>query len=179
MRAKTITFPARSATERKQRILAVAFATQKVGGWKSTNVTSDVIDYLRKDGYDVGTSRDGDSRLSLVGVVGEAMIWLTESGYAARVVRGKRTIEFVMDPDVNVPVPDYLKGKLFRESKDLGRSVVPPRRVNTETLPPLPSQVGEKFHRQLELNKALQAWAERDLNTLKEYVDAVLLDLGA
>jgi len=167
--AKKITFPPRSATERKQRILAVAHITQEVGGWEGSNVARLIQDRLEEDGYTVTAHTDNST--NVLNRVSDAMVWLTEQGFAARVVKGKRTTEFVMDPEVVVPTPDYVKGKTFRTAKE----EADPGTAKVLAAPPLPG-------RRLDLApliNAVQAWHAKDREAAENWVRRVVLDLEA
>jgi hypothetical protein len=130
---KQIKFKPRMTVEHKQRIMAVAYATQKVGGWQSTNVTPDVIEWLSKDGFNVDIgAQPSTKRLNVINAFSEAMSWLADHGYAARVVKAHRTTEFVMDPEVQVPMPDYVKGKQFKQ----GKMFTPEQALESQRRPP-------------------------------------------
>lgn len=180
---KQIKFKPRMTNEHKQRLTAVAYATQKVGGWQSANVTADLIDWLTEDGFNVEIgAQPGGKRLNITNVFNEAMVWLADNGYAARVVKGKRTTEFIMDPEVNVPVPDYAKGKQFK----LGNTVTatatvsplePAKPAPKPKAPPLPSSL--RGPDTLRLNVMLKQWWQREPEAAQAWIDRVCDDLGA
>lgn len=112
MSRRTITFPPRSQVERKQRIIAVAWLVKEKGGYASPDVANDIQQDLDKAGYS-----------AQLPAISEALRWMAQRRYAARVVHGQRTREFVMDPDVDVPEPEFIAAARLRE---VAASAAPP-----------------------------------------------------
>jgi hypothetical protein len=169
---KQIKFKPRMTVEHKQRIIAVAYITQREGGLQSSNVTGDLIRILGQDGYNVAAGKGSDQRINVTNVMAEAMRWLAGNGYAARVVKGRHTVEFVMDPDVDVPVPDYVKGKQLKQGKSEPVVTAP-----NKPAPPLPSALrGPSLGR---LEAALRKWWLASPDTAQEWIDSVCEDLEA
>lgn len=99
-RPKTIQFPKRSYHSKNQSILAVAYATaQQPGrGWEGNDVSNDIAQWLDEAGCPILLPR-----------ISEAVRWLDQRGYGARVMQGQRIRQFILDPDVVVPEPDFVK----------------------------------------------------------------------
>lgn len=105
---RTIQFVPKMQTQKKEALLAVAWLAQRDGGgYEDQNVTSLIARKLRDEGYKLPQAQ-----------VHSAMVWLADRGYAVRSVLGRRHIMFMMDPDVLVPEPGFVRA---HKARDAGR----------------------------------------------------------
>jgi hypothetical protein len=115
----------------KERHRAIVWATDRVGGWESSNVLAEVVEWLAKDGYELPLEH-----------VAKALHQLDDKGWAIRVVQGKRTVGFVLNPDLVVDTPAYVKARMVRDApapaEPAPRKPRPPKGAGKRRLPPLP-----------------------------------------
>lgn len=175
---RKITFPKKAVHNKSQSILAVAWATQQQPGqcWESTDVSTDIANWLDTAGYPLVLPR-----------ITEATRWLADRNYAARVTYGQRVREFIMDPDVIVPEPDLVKAQRLAAAQ--GNSTAPaavadPPAVNGTTrrprrvAPPLP-QVAQALPPWLaDLDETLTRWWATDPAAADAWATAVITELG-
>lgn len=119
MPSKKLEFPAGSQEKQVHRTIAVAWITQQRSGFQSNNVVATIHKALRSVGYRTEQH-----------LISRSMVWLAKNGYAAREVVGRRCVEFVMDPNVEVPEPQFvLADRLRRRSqpapaRNIGEAVI-------------------------------------------------------
>lgn len=98
-------FPPKTQLQLKERVKAIAWATDKVGGWRGTNVTASIQRYLQEAGYKTNQT-----------LIKRGMEYLVGHDLAIAVVLGRRTTEFIMVPDVELEEPDFVKAQRVRAS---------------------------------------------------------------
>jgi hypothetical protein len=99
----------------KERILAVAWITAQQPGrvYEAPNVTRSMAAALAKAGYRVPISTDqGHPHRPLV----TSMRWLEDHGYGLRSLSGKMHTGFMLDADVQVPTPPFVRVRQAREA---------------------------------------------------------------
>lgn len=100
MSRRPLTMPPRTTRSFREQTLAVAWVAQRDGGYEADNVGPLIRQKLASEGFKVDQQ-----------VIARTMAWLEEKGYAARSVHGRKHRLFVMDPDVDVPEPSFVKAK--------------------------------------------------------------------
>lgn len=186
-------FPNRSERSQKERTKAVAWATHRVGGWRSANVTAQIQRYLADAGYKV------DQHL-----IKRSMEYLVEHDLAIAVTKGKRTVEFIMG-DTHLEEPDFVRAQRVRAAShgpspepepaalpapstnghaviidDHGSRPMPGVEVlpgRGRRMPRLPSSVAQP-RRLDDMLAALKAWHRADPEACDLWVEGVLHDLG-
>lgn len=189
---RQITFHANQQTQFKHRTLLIAWLCRRDGGWKNGNVTDHVHKMLRREGVIVPQSH-----------VKLSFDWLVAEGYAITVVYGRRTREFILDPDVMVPTPPTIAARQARATmpaqppatvhqlpapdaaeiladEATGRQPEAPARKRTA--PPVPKADPRQatFRRQLgEVTVAVMDWWAEDPAAAEQWVAAAAEALDA
>lgn len=196
---KKLTFVPNTHQETKDRVIAVAWATQQVGGFKGRNVVYDIQKWLKARGYAMPIER-----------IADAMVFLDQGDYGIRVVLGRRTREFIIDDELEVPVPAFVRAEAMRQhatAKAVDPVPVPdPEPVIDRTnghattaaavvaadrhpadmvlpgrgrqMPRLPSSTRSDPDRLDDMLAALRTWYRTDPDACELWIDAVLRDLG-
>ncbi len=130
---RAIQFAPKMQAQKKKALLAVAWITQRDGGYEDRNVTALITRKLAAEGYKLPQDR-----------VHDAMIWLDESGYALRSVLGRRHILFMILDDIVVPKPGFVRAHEARQagrasSNGTGRPRRPPAPQRAPRPPWLPA----------------------------------------
>jgi hypothetical protein len=112
-----ITFPAKTQRQFIERTLGVAWVTSRAGGYARPSGVNGLIE---KDLRDVGYRVDRH-------LVRRSMQWLADEGYALMVVNGRRTQEFILAPDVDVPMPQFAQALRARALQAGTRTVSVPQ----------------------------------------------------
>lgn len=185
-------FPPRTQLQLKERVKAIAWATNKVGGWRGSNVTAAIQKYLQEAGY-----RTSQAHIKL------GMDYLVKHNLAVAVVLGRRTTEFIMASDAEVDEPDFIKAQRIRAAThgpEVEPTVVLPAAASNghaelatgqalvvapsalpgrgRPMPRLPRQRSQDPERLDEMLAALRAWYQTDPEACELWIGGVLHDLG-
>jgi hypothetical protein len=185
-------FPPKTQLQLKERVKAIAWATNKVGGWRGPNVTASIQRYLQDSGYKTTQA-----------LVKLGMDYLVKHELAVAVVLGRRTTEFILVGDVELEEPDFIRAARLRATShgpapepielpapasngaavidDHGSRPIPGVEVlpgRGRKMPRLPSAVASGPSGLDLLADAVRTWHRTDPDAAELWVDAVLRDLG-
>jgi hypothetical protein len=184
-------FPPKTQLQLKERVKAIAWATNKVGGWRGPNVTASIQRYLQEAGYKTGQN-----------LVKLGMDYLVRHELAIAVVLGRRTTEFIMAPEVELEEQDFIRAQRIRATShgpteppalppatngsaevidDHGARPMPGVELlpgRGRKMPRLPSAVASGPSGLDLLVDAVRTWHRTDPDAAELWVDAVLRDLG-
>jgi hypothetical protein len=144
MATRTLEFPPKTTRARQQCDIAVAWITVQNGGFQTPNVTAAITRELKTAGFQAPQS-----------YIKHAMDRLVAGGYAVAEVIGKRTVAFVVDPDVEVPEPAFLT--VQRMTNTTGAPTPP--RSKPAGRPPIPNRTPAVFG---DLHAAVLDWWRLD-----------------
>lgn len=122
---RPIQFGAKMQGQHKEKILAVAWMTATRDGYEGANVSGAIAHDLAEAGYRM-TSEE----------VNRETKWLEDNGYAVRSQYGRRVRIFLLEPDVIVPEPGFVRA---RKARDAGRPSANGA-SRTHRRPPVPRQ---------------------------------------
>lgn len=194
---REIKFHRLQQTQFKHRTLLIAWLCRRDGGWKNGNVTDYVHKMLRREGVHVPQSH-----------VKLSFDWLVAEGYAISVVLGRRTREFILDPDVIIPTPPTIAARQARatipvqeqagatvhalpaaapveSTESTPRPAAVPAAAMTapaRKAPPLPRQPdprGQFSARVAVVASAVMDWWDEDADAAEAWVTAAAEALGA
>lgn len=186
-------FPPKTQLQLKERVKAISWATNKVGGWRGPNVTASIQRYLQDAGYKTTQP-----------LIKRGMDYLVEHDLAIAVVLGRRTTEFIMAPEVELEEPDFIRTQRVRARSHgpTPEALPPPPATNGDApvviddhgarpmpgvellpgrgrqMPRLPSAVAKGPDGLDLLTDAVRTWHRTDPDAAELWVDAVLRDLG-
>lgn len=161
---RTLEFTGRTTRSFREQAIAVAWITVKHGGgFENDNVGRHIQRLLAAEGFAMTAQQ-----------VATTMARLDSLGYAARSVHTGKHRLFVMDPDVDVPEPEFIKALRLRDAQRAASNGHAPVR------PPVPAPV----HHQVtppwmaDLLAAVSNWWDEDQSAADRWAADVLASLG-
>jgi hypothetical protein len=162
--AKTLRFPPRTTASKIQQVVSVAWITQQRGGFVSEDVSNEIQQALDDAGYTLTQPR-----------ITEAIRWLASHKLGARVVSGHRTREFVMDPDVDIPEPEFVRAHRMARPQAAAVNGQDPDPVRQ--LPPIPKR-SDRPPWLVALADGIADWWRTDPNAATAWAKAVADNIG-
>lgn len=166
-----LVFAPKQTEQFKQRAVAVAWqCVEKGGGYECANVTAAITRDLHRAGYPIGQD-----------LVKRSMDWLEINGWATQVIAGKRTVAFLMDPDVEVPTPPFvtlkrMRGRAMPATAPSVNGHVPSPTPEHVAAPPVPRKRPARSDPPwlAELVALVRSWHEEDPETATDWAQEAL-----